>query len=235
MIEKERLSSVRVISNIKIIKKLSKLLLKVCNKLDLDYNVILEIFNLKSNDTYDKVYLEKVKLWKALSVGEKEIIAKWIDISTEQKREIIKKDVGVTTDEAIDSEVKKYNQMSDYFEHLDLGKLEDCSNYIKDRDNKYSFSVLFNKFASLVLDEYDDELDKYGEIFTELCSILSLATNNQIKVEELLDTSLELIIELLIRIVLKTNNEIEESFFIKKIVNKLVEFTNIQNIIKTES
>lgn len=235
MITKEQVLKTKIISNIKIIKKLSKFFIKICTALDLDYNVFLEVIGLKQNEDFSKEYLDKVKVWNTLSVEDKEIVVSFFDIDITQKRNIIRDKIGIITDEAIDTEVKKYNEIANYFESLDFGKLEELSVLLKKREDKYNLQNIISKISSLLLDQYDEEKDEYGELYKELCNILHLASNKEFKEEELLETSIELLIELLIRIVLKTNNEIEESFFIKKLVNLLTKSTNIQDIIKKET
>lgn len=230
MLTKQDLNSVRIIANLKVIKKLSKVLIKISNKIDVDYNVFLEIIGLKHNEKYDSLYLDKSKMWGSLSVTEKEIIVKWINIKSDEKRETIKQEIGIVTDEQIDLEVKRFNTLSDYFENLDFQKLEDCSQYLQQREKDFSKGVIIGKLGALFLDEYDDDLDTYGELYTELCNVLHIATNKEFKTETLLDSPLELLLEICIRLIAKTENEIEESFFIGKLVKGLMKFINISNI-----
>jgi hypothetical protein len=233
MISKEEIGKVQLYSNLRVIKKLSIVLIKLCERAGIKYDVLLELLGLKKNDSYDVKYISKSELWDSLSVTEKDILSVWDGLSGEDRRELLFSRLGIK--EGIEDDVKKYNQLASYFSGLDFGKLEDCARCIASINQEYSKGIVLGKISKVFLDEYDVDSDSYGELYKEFCGVLSLATGGKLSINELLDTPLELLLELLIRIFIKTEKEIEDSFVLKKIVNLLKRFMSISGIMKEES
>lgn len=229
---KEDVANLTVNSPLKITKKAIRIAQEICDKIGIDFQKFLSSRGV-GHQKYKKTELEKATAWSGFSVTEKEIIAKWIDITTEQKREIIKTEQGITTDSKIDEFVIRFNSFSDFFEHQDFGKLEEIANELKQEKDEFDTSNILLKVGELFMEQYNEETDTYGELFLKTVKLLSEATD--VKEDVLINTSIDLLLELGIRLFLKTQKEVDESFFIKRAINLFLKSFDTSRFIRTEN
>jgi hypothetical protein len=218
-LSKDDLNNITVHTPLKLTKKSIKLGMEIAGLIGVDFQRFLSSQGI-GHQKYKRKEIEKAKVWGGFSVTEKEIIAKWIDISTEQKREIIKTEQGVISDYKIDEFVERFNKFSDFFEHMDLGKLEEISKELEELAEEFNGAEIMLKVGNLFMDQYNEETDTYGELFIKLVKLLSEATD--VKEDILFETSIELLLELSVRLFLKTQKEVDESFFIKMAIDLLM-------------
>lgn len=227
---KEDINNIVVNSPIRITKKAIRIGQKITNQIGVDFQKFLSSIGL-GYQKYTKEEISKANSWKVFSVNQKEIIANenWIALNSDKKREIIKDRLGVVSEIKIDEWIEKFNSYADFFENQDFEnkdfeKLENISRELEEEAKQFDRAEIFLKIARLFMDQYNEENDTYGELFLEVIDLLNDSTGVQKDI--LINSSVELLLELVIRIFLKTQKEVDDSFFIKRAINLFLEYIN---------
>lgn len=224
--------NIEVVSSLKILRRSAKYLQKVSKEVGVDYQGFMDNLGL-GEQKHSKELLEAAAQWNTLAKSEKNILRKWTKLDNDQKREEIKNDRGIETPEEIDKLMNLFNNVSTFFDGINMKQLEEVAAEKKKRDEEFNPLAIIPKVCSLFFNEYDDEKDEPGKFFKELLEIIGMATD--IKAEVLINTDYKILLELLVRIILKPQQEANSSFFIEKAVSLFLNRTGLLNFIKTES
>lgn len=225
MISKKEIENTEINSNIRILRKAIKFAIKLCNEIDFEYNKLLAYFGVGEQKYDTKLKLLAVT-WNGLTQEQQSVIKEWSSLSNKKKRAKIQDEQGIIIDSEIDKQLVIFNNVVKSFDGYSFDQIIECADYISEIEKSINPATLLYKIASVFDKEYNDNLDKPGQLFQELISIIHLATNKKFSEDDLINTDYKLLTELFIRIFLKPQDEANTSFFIEKAVSLFMKNIN---------
>jgi hypothetical protein len=234
---KEEIKDLRVNTNIFILKNAARVGDDLCCKVGINFQDFLTSKGL-GHQKYTKTQIEKAQLWKSLSTTEKNLICEWYDSTPEHRRKLIYDLLAIKTDAKIDDYVIRFenfaNYFADFYNDKSFDSLEEISQDLIKNDEDFEPGNLIIKLTRLFLDEINDngDISSLGDTVKNFLELLSKATGKPLEV--LAYTSVELLFELFIRIFAKGQAEVDESFFVSRIVKFFIKSLGLSNFMKIE-
>jgi len=229
---KKEIEGLEVNSSLKILRRTIKYFMKLCPLIELKYEDLLDTFGL-GEQKYDARIMKLLPDWAGYSLAEKKEIRNWVAMNAEERREWIKSDRGITDEAEIDRYFSNFGAVLLPYDGMNFKKLDEAVAEKEERAKRINPPKVIFKIGKLYFDEYNEETDQPGELFLELTRILAKAINKpEITSERLIETDYKNLLELLIRVALKPQEDANSSFFIERAVNLFVKSIGLSDIMK---